>query len=232
VTHFVDIWQGNLALDVQSLDKLIVLLDQQELARARAFKLPAVRDRFVATRGLLRTILARYLQVDPAGLQFTAGEYGKPALSAEQLYFNLSHTADSLVIVVSDLENIGVDIERIKPRSSLPQLARRCFSKAEFNAWHLFSESQRQQVFYKLWTQKEAFVKAVGRGVALGLDRCEVDLAGSGFLKVPQEYGLAENWRIIEFFLNQDLCGAVVAPNVEFVPSLRRIDIDRMVGLA
>lgn len=222
--HFVDIWLGNLALDAEDLDKLHGLLDQHEQQRAGKFTLQVIRNRYVATRGLLRMILANYLNTDPAGLQFAVGEHGKPTLCDRQLYFNLSHTADNLAIVASDLEHIGIDIEQIKPRSSLKQLAERCFSATEFADWRLLPETQRQLTFYQLWTQKEAFVKAVGRGIALGLDQCEVNLSAAQFEKVPTEYGLAQHWRIIELSLEHDFCGAVVVPNVELLIKQNSID--------
>ncbi len=215
--HFVDIWLGNMALDAKDLGKLHDLLDKHEQQRANTFTLQVIRDRYVATRGLLRTILANYLNTDPTGLQFAVGEYGKPTLCSQQLYFNLSHTADSLAIVASDLEHIGIDIEQNMPRSSLFQLAERCFSAKEFATWRLLPETQRQMAFYQIWTQKEAFVKAVGRGIALGLDQCEVSLSAAQLDKVPTEYGLAQDWRIIELSLEQGLCGAVVAPNAELL---------------
>ena len=215
--HFLDIWLGNLVLDAENLDKLLRLLNRQEQERAESFTLPGIRDKYIATRGLLRIVLADYLNNDPASLQFTVGEYGKPTLTDRSLYFNLSHTADRLAIVTSDLEHIGIDIEQIKPRTSLAQLAERCFSATELADWRYLPETRRQQAFYQLWTQKEAFVKAVGRGIALGLEQCEVKVLAAEFVKVPQEYGLAQHWRIIELCLERDFCGAVVAPNVELV---------------
>ena len=213
--HFVDIWLGSLALDAENLASMHSLLDKHEQQRARSLNLQIFRDRYVATRGLLRTILASYLNTNPTSLQFAIGEYGKPTLCEQNLYFNLSHTADSLAIVTSDLEHIGIDIEQNTPRSSLQQLAERCFSSAEFSAWHRLPKTQQQLVFYQLWTQKEAFVKAVGRGIALGLDQCEVNISTSQFINVPPEYGFPKDWRIIQPSLQQNFCGAVVAPNVE-----------------
>ena len=222
--HFIDIWLGNLALDEKDLGKLHNLLDKHEQQRASTFTLKVMRDRYVATHGLLRTILANYLNTNPAGLQFTVGEYGKPSLSTQQLYFNLSHTADRLAIVASDLEQIGIDIEQIKPRSSLIQLAERCFSTNELAVWRSLPEHEQQPAFYQLWTQKEAFVKAIGRGIALGLDQCEIDVSTAQFAKLPSEYGLPQDWRIIQLQLEMGFCGAVVAPNVEFPIKQSRID--------
>ena len=89
--HFVVVLLGCLTVDDDRLRGFAELLDSREQAKAGAFNNPLMRDRFVAVRGLLRTALADYLDADPAGLRFSSGEYGKPALIGHQLHFNLAH---------------------------------------------------------------------------------------------------------------------------------------------
>ena len=215
--QYVDIWLGGLPNDEAILKSYAKLLDEGEQARAEAFANPVVRGRFIAVRGLLRQVLSQYLDVTPAGLQFASGEFGKPALVGHNLHFNLSHSEDRLAIAVSGLENVGIDIEQIKPRNSLSELANRCFSAAEFAVWSALPDTRQQQVFFQLWTKKEAFVKAVGRGIALGLDQCEIKMPlGLEFEKIPQAYGSAGDWKIVELSPDAGFCGALVAPNVEF----------------
>jgi len=214
---FIDVWLGRLPLEPAILQQFTRLLDHQEQETAGTYKNLLMQQKYIAVRGLLRLTLARYLAVEPVFLQFVRGEYGKPGLIGYRLSFNLSHTADSLAIAVSDLETVGVDIESIQPRKGLHDIARRSFSAQEFGAWRTMTQAQQIHAFYKVWTQKEAFVKAVGRGIALGLERCEVDLSAGGFVNIPAEYGLAKNWRVLELQSEAEICGAVVAPNVEFV---------------
>lgn len=228
--YFVDVWSGHLALGAEELLGLAGVMNDSERQKAQTFRLPLMHDRYVAVRGLLRQTLAGYLQVDPASLQFETGEYGKPCLACGSLYFNISHTGDFLLIAVADFPDIGVDIETVKPRGSLDGLARRCFSDCEFDRWQRLPEEQQLQTFYRLWTKKEAFVKAVGRGIALGLEHCEVELEPGGqLLAIPAEYGPAEAWKSTELPVEANACAALVAPNCGF--ALRRLEIGQAAGI-
>lgn len=220
--HFVDVWSGRLTLETERLKSLADVMSDGERQKALAFRLPSMRERYVAARVLLRQTLAGYLQEDPASLQFETGEYGKPCLVCGSLYFNISHTGDFLLIAVADFPDIGIDIETIKPRGSIASLARRCFSDREFDRWLQLPAAAQLEVFYRLWTKKEAFVKAVGRGIALGLEHCEVELeAGGQLLAIPAEYGPADAWKATELTVDTVTCAALVARNCGF--ALRRL---------
>ena len=221
---FVDLWEGGLRLGPEQIQGLSAILDDGEQQKAETFKFPAMRDRFIAVRGLLRQTLAHYLDVAPASLQFETGAYGKPHLVCDSVYFNLSHCADKLIIAVADFPDIGVDIEAIKPRSSLGGLARRCFSDRELSKWRQLAPDRQLLDFYRLWTKKEAFVKAVGRGIALGMELCEFELEQGGqVLAIPDEYGLASAWRVTELPVSADFSAALVTRRCRF--ELRRREI-------
>lgn len=222
--YFVDVWQGRLMLEAKVLNGLSAFLNGDERQKAQSFRLPVMRDRFVAARGLLRQTLAGYLHADPACLQFETGEYGKPALACGSLHFNISHSADLLLIAVADFADIGVDIEQIKPRGMLDSLARRCFSDREFQGWSRLPVEQQLESFFRLWTKKEAFVKAVGRGIALGVEHCEVELEkGGGLLSIPAEYGAVSGWKVSELTVDAGACAALVTANCGYV--LRQLQI-------
>jgi 4'-phosphopantetheinyl transferase len=219
--HFVDIHLGKLPADEAKLHQFCNWLDAGERSRAAAFKNPLLHCRFVAVRGLLRCTLADYLQTDPASLRFTGNAHGKPALLDQPLFFNLSHTGDYLLIAVSDQPQIGVDIEQIRSRPGLADIAQRCFSTQELNHWQSLPENQRLALFYRLWTKKEAFVKAVGRGLALGLEHCALAIPDAhSFASLPAEYGTAADWQVHELAVDENqhpnLCGALVLPNAAF----------------
>jgi 4'-phosphopantetheinyl transferase len=211
--HFIEIHVGSLPVETAVLNHLHSLLDAGERQRAAAFKNVQAGQRYIAVRGLLRTTLVDYVDGDAASLRFTTNAHGKPELLGEALAFNLSHSADRLAIAVTSLAHIGVDIERVKPRPALAEVAARCFAAPELAAWQAVAAQQQLREFYRLWTKKEAFVKAVGRGLALGLEQCELDMAtGQSFLHIPAEYGLAADWRVCELALDgfEAFCGAVV----------------------
>lgn len=197
--HFVDVWQGRLSLSADTLARLASRLSDDETLKAQAFKFPTLGDRYIAARGMLRETLAGYLAVDPAVLKFVSGPYGKPALLDEALHFNISHTADSLLIAVANFADIGIDMEAIKLRRNFDSLAERCFSDREYQGWCELPVELQAEAFYRLWTKKEAFVKAVGRGIALGLEQCEFALGSGGQLvAIPDEYGPASAWLVQE----------------------------------
>ncbi|MEY4211316.1 MAG: hypothetical protein RLZ92_1697 [Pseudomonadota bacterium] len=215
---FVDIWSVDLLFDCTALQFFLSTLSAEELAKLEGFKLQQQSNRYLAVRGVLRQILAGYLEVQPADLIFVRNVYGKPFLANASLFFNISHSGDCLLIAVSDFDSIGVDIELIKSGRNLLGLAKRCFSADELNFWFSLPEDARERWFYQLWVRKEAFVKAVGRGIALGLDLCELQLPSLDRLsKIPDDFGLADNWKVAGLQVADDSVAALVMPNRSLV---------------
>ena len=222
--QFVDIWSGRLTLAPETLQTLYAILDDSERQKAQTFKSGLMRDRFIAVRSLLRQTLAHYLKVQPAGLQFDIGEYGKPFLACGSLHFNLSHTGDYMLIAVANFPDIGVDIEKLIQRSSLDAIAKRVFSEGELKLWRQLAPEQQLTGFYRLWTKKEAFVKAVGRGIALGMELCEFELEQGGqLIAIPAEYEPVCDWRVTELEVFCGLSAALVAKSRDF--TLRQCEI-------
>jgi 4'-phosphopantetheinyl transferase len=154
----VHVW--SVALDAQPAS-VGAVLSEDELLRAAAFKVEHGRRNFVAARGALRMLLGRYLNEEPAGLRFGTTGNGKPRLDPPQkLQFNVSHSGSAGLIAFAQ-NDIGIDIERVKPRHDLPGLARRVFTEREREAI-----DGDELAFYRHWVAKEAFVKATGRGVS------------------------------------------------------------------
>ncbi len=232
--NFVDLWHGNIlfedkqAEDINS-DRLLNLnewsfLNDGEKQKALSFARPDLQYKYIKTRAELKKILATYLKLDAQQVVIQIGEYGKPFVAETPVFFNLSHTGDQLLIAVSNTGEIGVDIEKIKDRKNLHGLAGKCFSEQECAYWHSLSEQQKQTMFYHFWVAKEAFVKAVGRGLALGLNLCVVNPAQpTGFLSLPAGCGEPEDWKITGIKIDQHHASAVVTVNTEF--TLNQIEI-------
>lgn len=118
--------------------------------------------------------LLQYALKTKEKIEFIYGEYKKPYLKDGNLFFSLSHSGDYAVCAVSDCE-IGCDIEKIAPADTA--VAERFFSKGENNTLaQSQSESDKNDTFYRLWTLKESFLKATGKGLNLNLNEFEVDL--------------------------------------------------------
>jgi 4'-phosphopantetheinyl transferase len=176
----VHVWSAALDGELPAAAELERLLSTDERARAGRFTSAGVRDRFVAARGLLRLILARYLKRDAAQLNFTHGTQGKPALAAEfageGLQFNLAHSGNRALYAVALHRAVGIDIEQLRPGLDHEKLARRFFSPGEVAAMESLPPELRIQAFYRCWTRKEAYLKGCGAGLSLPLDSFDVSL--------------------------------------------------------
>ena len=202
-THCVDIWVADLLAERANLAKHKSLLSKTELVKFEQFKNIKQAEYYAVVRALQRQILAKYLSIDPKSIQYAKGLHGKPELVEPKLFFNISHSADRLLVAVSAGNELGVDIELLKERSNLQLLVDRCFADEEQQYWSAVPDTNKLEFFYRLWVAKEAFVKAVGRGIALGMSNCALCLPDmSGFCVVPEEHGEADAWSLN--FLNVD----------------------------
>ncbi len=180
----VDVWRVELDQPASGVERLARPLSADEQRRAAGFRSDALRRRFVVAHGALRTILGRYLEVDPAALLFRVGRRGKPSLllpgNSRPLHFNLSHAhALALVAVARDRE-LGVDVERCRPLPDADAIAERFFSPFELRALRALPPERRLEGFYRVWTCKEAYIKARGDGLALPLDQFDVTFEADG----------------------------------------------------
>lgn len=144
-------------------------LSQDERVRADRFRIATSRNQHVVGRGMARRLLGRE-QIDPCLIAFAIEKNGKPYVSqpAEaRRAFNIAHT-DGLVMCGIDSQSddlLGVDVEKLDRRTD-PALAGRYFSKPEIDYLQkCVSETDRRNTFLKIWTLKEAFIKAIGTGL-------------------------------------------------------------------
>lgn len=151
------------------------LLSPDETGRAERLRHGAVRQRFVRARTALRRLLGRYLEVHGGDISFVYGPAGKPAVEGDaRLAFNLSHSGGLALCAVSGPRvALGVDIEAMRTLRDAGKLAERHFSPAELNGWSRLSEPERLPGFYRVWTRKEALLKAAGEGLARPLERVD-----------------------------------------------------------
>ena len=146
------------------------VLSATERQVAARFHFDADRERSIVARGGLRWILSAYCGVSPQALTFRTDTYGKPSLSGvpSAPQFNVSHSGDCVLIGVS-LGPCGVDVERSRTRLSEHSIAERFFCPREVK-WL----RRTQNGFLRLWTMKEAVIKAVGRGLSVPLSDVDV----------------------------------------------------------
>jgi 4'-phosphopantetheinyl transferase len=167
-------------------------LSADERTRAARLVMPDVRRRFVASRAGLREILARVTGVDAAALTFSAREYGKPYLTGvdDMPEFNLAHSGDVAIVAVSN-GPVGVDAEQVRPLPNMAQMADMSFTDEERTALWALDEPARTDTFFRLWTRKEALMKAHGAGFRLAKTfslplSADVESAGTPYMASVQ----------------------------------------------
>ena len=180
-------------------DTASTVLSVEEWRQAKRFTRPERRRQFIQIRSLVRQHLADYVGTQPQQLNILRTSAGKPYLADyPDVFFNLSHCQNNWVLVITTTGRIGVDIELIRPRNGMQALVKRCFSAAEQQSWNAMPEDEKQRRFYQYWTAKEAFVKAVGQGIALGLDKVQIAFTPQPqLLQIPVEYGEIRQWRLL-----------------------------------
>jgi 4'-phosphopantetheinyl transferase len=176
-------------------------LSADEQARALRFRFERDRRHYVAARGLLRELLARYTGRQPTEMRFDYSAYGKPALRDGGPAFNLSHSHGLALIAVSLAPAVGVDVEFCQADFASLPVARQFFSVAEVAAWCRLPEAAQVEAFFNCWTRKEAFVKALGEGLSYPLKDFEVSLAPgepAALLRVRSDPAAAQRWQLTE----------------------------------
>lgn len=176
----VDIWCARLDLATEKISDLEALLSTEEKARADRFRYPVHRRRFVASHGIARRILSGYLDIPPRDIRFSTGVYGKPQLDhppgSRRLRFNLSHSHGLALYGITQNREIGIDVEYTGRSCNPLALARRFFSSDEADIIGNMPERDRIKAFFACWTRKEAFLKGLGYGLALPLNRFTVSV--------------------------------------------------------
>jgi 4'-phosphopantetheinyl transferase len=144
------------------------LLSPDERERARRFVFERDRVRFVAARAFLRRVLGPFVGEHPADLIFDYGPHGRPGLSAHEPRpdFNLSHAGDVALLAVSWASPLGIDVETVTLTTDAGALAGQVMHPNEFAAFECLAEHRRISAFFRLWTRKEAALKALGTGLS------------------------------------------------------------------
>src|SRR5262245_17588354 len=159
-------------------------LTPEERQRADRFRFPRDRQRFVVRRGIARVILSRYLDLEPRHVRFRYLANGKPVLAEEMggsdFTFNWSHSDGMALYAVARGRMVGVDLERRRPDVECLQIAERFFAPGEVATLRALAGDLQRNVFFTLWTCKEAWVKATGVGLSFPLEQVEMLLDAGG----------------------------------------------------
>jgi 4'-phosphopantetheinyl transferase len=206
----LQLWRVRLDTPPEVIAELRAALSADETQRADRFLIERVRNRFIASRGALRMVLAERLGLQPQDVLFTYQAQGKPALASAldpNLRFNLAHSADLALIALATGREVGVDVEFEQDRPDLFEVAQRFFAPSERNIIRQTPVCERQHTFYRIWTRKEAVLKGRGQGITGGLEAPDVSktLSQDG---LTVELG-GEHWLVQELVPAQGYQAAV-----------------------
>jgi len=216
----IDLWlafDANFAAaEVQS--RFVTLLTAPEHERMQRFHFEAGRRQYALTRVLQREVLSAYApEVAPAQWKFEVTEEGRPFLPPEfehsGLHFNLSHTEGLVAMAVCRHAHVGVDVEKMD-RAPL-DVAERYFSAAETAQLRALPAGEQSRHFLRLWTLKEAYLKAIGAGLAGGLDQMSMIFSSADEFRFERaDDGDAARWQFSQFEIGLEhmLAFAVLPP--------------------
>lgn len=197
----VHIWSVEALSDSNSLNNLHAFLSRDEVIRANKYRFEKDRAVYITAKFLLRSLLGHYLKINPKEIVFEYSEFGKPSyLYNEELDFNVSHSSNRIIIGFAKKQIIGVDIEKIKEDFEPLDLAKNFFSEEEIKT--LESESDVYRAFYRCWTRKESFIKAVGEGLSYPLNSFAVTMDNdhrARFIKIDNDNESRKDWRLHSF---------------------------------
>ncbi len=189
----VCIWQIELSESVD-VTPYLPMLSAEEREKAARFRFHRDRCFYVLAHAGLRQILAGYLNIPAPEITFVQQERGKPQLAGglkgSGIQFNLSHTQNLALVAVAKDTPVGIDVEKIRPMKDLQRLSERFFTAAEAQAIANLPSEQQQQVFFEIWTRKEAYLKGIGCGLAGALNRVEVSVAPHEATKIERLDGV------------------------------------------
>jgi 4'-phosphopantetheinyl transferase len=187
------------------------------LSKEKLKRILRYRDIMDAQTGLIGEILVRYVLCDRYGLkneaiEFVNNDFGKPSLrSIKSIKFNISHSGEWVVCAVGERE-IGIDIEMVRPIDI--HIAKRVFTAQEYNKIKNTKEEHRLECFYRLWTCKESYIKALGSGLSTALNSFSIEEKQSS-IKVRMD-GEDSNFTIRRYFIDKNYEMAVCSPGESF----------------
>ena len=195
-THDVHVWRARLDQTDGRVQQLQQILSDDERLRAERFHFDRDRRRFIVSQGMLRMIIGKYTDIEPRQLQFYSGHRGKPYLMHTSgnvpLQFNLAHSKEIALYAFTCSREIGIDVEYVRDMPDAEKIALTTFSSLENKILQSLPEYQRQEAFFSCWVRKEAYIKAIGKGLYHALDRFDVSLAPGEPARLVSVEGSAE----------------------------------------
>jgi 4'-phosphopantetheinyl transferase len=189
----------------ESVSSFTEFLSPFEKNRANRYHFYNDKNRFIICRTVLKFLLAKQTGLDVNEIVLDKYSNKKPYLpSHPSVFFNITHAGDCAVIAIAK-NPVGVDIEYVNKDFDYNEILSGIFNKSEIH--EVFNSNNKQRTFYKLWTRKEAIVKATGKGIDDHFPEI-VSLDGYHHMR-PELLGNIKVLQVFSFELNEDYTGAV-----------------------
>lgn len=195
----VHVWH----ISLESLQEIEVEhLDEQEIKRSEAFYFLKDKNVYKVSRSYLKKILGLYMGTEPEKLLFRLGSKGKPYLQfpVSDLQFNMTHSNQLILIAVTRQNEIGIDVEHLRPVETLQGVIENQFSMSEQKTLKNCPREEQSKLFFQLWTSKEAFLKAFGTGIREGLQ----NIALKPEAAIIQDLLTLQTCHYVQFFPSED----------------------------
>ncbi len=212
--HF---WLINLAVENADLNPFFQILAVDERRRAEKFYFPNDRLKYIVRRAALRYILGNYCGIEPARIRFGYNEFGKPFLINEtannSVNFNISQTGEIAVCAVAFGAEVGVDVETIVKDKPNAEIAERFFSANEIEELRDTSADRKDAAFYRCWTRKESFIKAIGAGLSYPLQNFSVSTSAEFLSQISFAASPTQSWNTLTFAPASQIIASIACQN-------------------
>lgn len=210
----VHVWRIRLDIADDSWRALASLLTNDERIKAERFHFEKHRRRHIVGRAALRTLLGQYLDRSPQLIEFSYNSHGKPRLARSDsgIRFNLSHTEEIMLVAFALDSEVGIDIESLMRDVDCMDVGQRWFSGLEGQALRALPEDARRDAFFRIWSRKEAYIKARGDGISHPLHRFSVSMDKHEPRLIEHQDDTSEKsrWRFIDIDVGEKYQATVV----------------------
>lgn len=232
----VHVWHANPSnfTDIDSINYFTDLLTSEELNRKNKFYFSDHQHHYLVTRALIRIVLSKYIShIRPEEWRFSANAYGKPYISNNRLQdaltFNVSHTHGAIVLALVKNTEVGIDIENKNRKTNINSIYQNAFSNDEILMLDNTPLNMKNELFFKLWTLKEAYVKARGLGLSLSFNQFSFSFPSNGRIFISFNVLIddqPDNWQFVEYAISPEYCLSLAVRltqchrfyNISFIP--------------
>lgn len=204
------VWQISTDISEVKLAKYKSVLSENELEKASFFEFEKVKSSYIISQGALRLLLSKYINIPTSLVKLGRKEKGKPfSINDSGLYFNMSNSGELVVIAFSRGSEVGIDIEKIRPLPDLEKMIASNFTANEIKFIN-GKPAEKSNRFFRFWTIKESYLKAIGEGMRLPPSNIEFTIEKDKVKQLSVKGVFEqEDWNFEEFIIAPNYVGTL-----------------------